>query len=876
MLKKISIGVAIFLVLVIGALVAIPFLFKGKINTMLKSEINKKLTAKVEYGDFDFSLLRSFPNLHFNLEDFTVVGKNEFKGDTLTHIENLYLTVDVMSVINGGPYKFLYLKVSEPSVNAKVSYLGKANWDIVKPSPKTSSSSSSKFALDFKKIVVEKANVVYDDKQASIYAKLDNLNFEGSGDVTQDVYDLITKTTIASATVKSGGVAYLAKTKVDAAINLVVDSKNGKYTFKENTVKLNDLALRFDGFVKTLKTATELDVKFAAQQTAFKSLLSLLPAIYTSDFEKVKSSGSLAFSGFVKGTYDEKTLPAFNLNLKVNNGMFQYPGLPVAVKNVFITADIAKPQGSLNLMVIDVPKLHLEAGSDPIDAVINVRTPITDPNVNAKINGKLNLTNVPKFYPLEGVKTIAGLLQLNMDFKGKQSDMVMKNYTKIYAAGTASVSNLVYDSKETPRALKVSDMRMKFNPENVVLENLVAQIGRTDIKASGTLANLIAYVFGKGSLNGTLNLQSNVFDANEWLAKEPNSTVVADTAKAQFFKVPDHIGFTANSTFGKVYYDDLVLSNVKGQVVVRDEAIYLNDLFANLLGGEATISAVYNTKEKDHPDVSFSYEIKKFDIQQTVKQVGFSEKLAPVMRFIQGDFSSDLKGSGKLNPDMTVDYNSLLGDGKVEIPSARIVGLPILNEINKVAKIPALNNLEIKNGWTVLKFKDGKVAVDPTTIKFGNGYDVSFKGKNGFDQSIDYDLQLNVPSKELGPATSLAQGMLAQVPGMNASMPEMVGFVFKITGSATKPQVKLSKVLAGGSSVKDVAKTAVDDVKKQATDKVDDAKQQAQTALEQQKKAAEDAARKVKEDAEKKAKEAADKIKNDAKNAVKGVFKFPK
>ena len=876
MLKKISIGIVLFLVLFIGALVAIPFIFKGKINTILKEEVNKKLNAKVDYGDFSFSLLRSFPNLHFNLEDFVVVGKNEFKGDTLTHIPNLYLTVDVKSVINGGPYKFLYLKLVEPSVNAKVSYLGKANWDILRPSPKSSSAGSSDFSLDFKKIIIEKANIIYDDKQGSIYAMLDDLNFEGKGDLTRDIYDLITKTTIASTTVKSGGTTYLSKTKIDAAVDLVVDNKASKYTFKENSVKLNDLALKFDGFVKTKKDATDLDVKFAAQQTTFKSLLSLVPTIYKTDFDKLKSSGSLAFGGFVRGTYSDKTLPAFDLNLKVSNGMFQYPDLPVAVKNVFINADIAKPQGSLNLMVIDVQKLHLEAGTDPIDAVINVRTPISDPNVNAKINGKMNLANVPKFYPLEGVKTIAGLLQLNMEFRGKQSDMVMKNYSKIYAAGTASVKNLIYDSKETPRALKVSDLRLTFKPENVVLENLVAQIGRTDIRATGTLANFIAYTFGKGSLNGTLDLQSNVFDANEWLAKDPQANVVPDTAKSQFFKVPDHIGFTANSSFGKVYYEDLVFSNVKGQVVVRDEAIYLNDLFANLLGGAATISAVYDTKLKDHPDVSFSYDIKNFDIQQTVKQVGFSEKLAPVMRFIQGDFSSNLKGSGKLNPDMTIDYNSLLGDGKVEIPSARIVNLPILNEINKVAKIPALQNLEIKNGWTVLKFKDGKVAVDPTTIKFGNGYDINFKGKNGFDQSIDYDMQLNVPSKELGPATSLAQGMLAKIPGMNAAMPEMVGFVFKVTGSATKPQVKLNKVLAGGSSVKDVAKSAVDDVKNQATNKVDEVKQQAQNAIDQQKKAAEDAARKAKEDAERKAKEAADKIKNDAKNAVKGVFKFPK
>jgi acetyl-CoA carboxylase carboxyltransferase component len=78
-----------------------------------------------------------------------------------------------------------------------------------------------------------------------------------------------------------------------------------------------------------------------------------------------------------------------------------------------------------------------------------------------------------------------------------------------------------------------------LKPENVVLENLVAQIGRTDIRATGTLANFIAYTFGKGSLNGTLDLQSNVFDANEWLAKDPQAKWIEKEAEyAEMFANP--------------------------------------------------------------------------------------------------------------------------------------------------------------------------------------------------------------------------------------------------------------------------------------------------------------------------------------------------
>jgi hypothetical protein len=817
-MRKVFIITGVVLLLLVAAVFAVPFLFKDKINARVKTEINKQLNASVDYGDFSLSLIRSFPNFSFSLNDLSVVGKGEFKGDTLAYIPNFNFTIDLMSVFKGEKYKLLALNVVKPVVNAKVNYDGKANWDIVKPSKSESSSNSSdNFALEIKKYKIEDGDITYDDRAGNTFASLKGFNFEGSGDVAKDVYDFITKTSVEKLTYKSGAVAYLSNAKLDADINLSVENAKSKYTFRENSISLNDLVLQFDGYVALPKEGTDVDVKFKSKKTEFKSILSLIPAVYKKDFDKIKTSGSLDLKGFVKGLYNETTYPAFNLDLKVNNGMFQYPGLPVAVKNVFLTSLINKPQGNLDLTVVDVSKLHLEAGSDPVDAKINVRTPVSDPNVKASINGRLDLGNVPKFYPMEGLKTLTGLLVMNLNFVGRMSDVDKRNYEAIQASGSAKVSNLVYDSKETPMPVKVSDLQLTFNPQNVTLGSLDAAIGKSDFHANGSLDNFMAYAFGKGDLIGNVNLRSTQFDANEWLQKDETAPAsVPDTATTQYFKVPANIDFIANSSFGKILYDKIQLTNVKGEVKVKDETIYLNDLFANVLGGDATISAKYDTKQKDHPDVTFIYDINKFDIQQTYKTVGLSEKIAPVMKFIQGSFSSDLKGSGKLNPDMSVDYNSLKGDGKVEIPYAKVVGLPIFSEITKVAKIPALSNLELKNAWTILKFKDGKVNIEPTDIKFGNGYNIHFNGANGFDQSIDYDVRLDVPSKELGPATSLAQGMLAKVPVLNATMPDVVGFLMGVTGTSTKPKVVLKGVNAGGSLAKDIVKSTGEDLKKKA------------------------------------------------------------
>ena len=272
----------------------------------------------------------------------------------------------------------------------------------------------------------------------------------------------------------------------------------------------------------------------------------------------------------------------------------------------------------------------------------------------------------------------------------------------------------------------------------------------------------------------------------------------------------------------------MVLSNVKGSININDEAIYLQNLFAELLGGNATITALYSTKNTTSPKVTFSYNIKNFDMQQTYAVVGMAQKLAPVIKYLQGNYSSDLTGSGTLNQDMSVDYKTLQGSGKIQIPSAKVVGLPILQKIADVTKVKALDNLAITNAWTVIKFSDGRVNVDPADIKFGNGYLINYKGSNGFDESIDYDLRFDMPSKELGSGANDLINKIPQIPGIPFKMPETISVFLKVGGTVAKPTVAITKVGGIGTNVKDIVKNAAEDLKNKA---VDEAKKQAEDLL---------------------------------------------
>ena len=890
MAKKIILGLVIFIVLLIGVIIAIPFVFKDEINATVKLEINKQLNAKVDYGDFDLSLIRSFPNFSFAMNDLSVVGVGDFKGDTLAFLPKFSFTIDLMSIINKEKYRILKVNLVEPVINAKINKDGKENWDIMKPTPNDKpATESDNFSFEIKQYAIDKANITFDDQKGKTLAVIKNLNFEGSGDVTADIYDFITKITIDELSYTSGVVSYLSRAKIKADNAINIDQKNNKYTFTNNEITINDLGLKFDGFAKMNENNTELDVRFKAKESSFKSILSLIPSIYKKDFDNIKTSGSLKLEGSVKGKYAGENYPAFKLDFKVLNAMFQYPSLPSAVSNINLDMIIDKAQGSLDKMLINISKLHAEIGTEPIDAKIRVSTPISDPNIDLSVNGKLNLANVQKFYPMEGVKKITGLVIADLTFKGRQSDVDKKNFNAIKADGNLSVNNLVYESNETPMPINISDIRMKFNPQNISLANLSAKIGKSDYQMSGTLDNFIAYAFNHGDLIGKINLNSNYFDANEWLkTDEKTQPTDTKTESQKFFQVPANINFDANAKFGRILYDKINLTNVSGNVKVKDETIYLNDLFANTLGGSAKISATYSTAKTPTPKVNFNYDIKNFDFKQTYALVGMADKIAPIMKYAEGSFSSDLKGSGSLTETMDLDYSTLKGDGKVEIVSARISNMPLLDKIAEVSKVSALKNLAINNAWTLIKFKDGKVEVEPTDIKFGNGYNINLSGKNGFDQSIDYIARFDVPSSELGGATNYLTGMIPKIPGVNVKIPDVLSLFMNIGGTMSKPTVKLAKVGSGGSgTAKDMLNNAVNDLKgkaeEEARKQMDAAKQKAEEEAQKLKAQAEQRAKeeadKIKKQAEQRAKEEADKVKKDvenkAKDALKG-FKFPR
>ncbi|WP_113637692.1 AsmA-like C-terminal domain-containing protein [Nubsella zeaxanthinifaciens] len=817
-MKKILLTIAIVFAVLLVAAAAVPYLFKDQIVAKVKSVINQKVNAKVDFKAFDLTLIRSFPKMGIRLNDLSVVGIDSFANDTLANIKQLQLDLNLMSVIKGETYEINAVSLQEPTILAKVLKSGKANWDIMKPdsTAKPADTASASFKAALEKYNIEKGNITYDDASLNFYLKAENLNHSGKGNFTQDIFTLATVSDIEKLTVKYGGIPYLNGVVLDANLPLEMDMKQMKFTFGENKIKLNELVLSAVGYL-AMPNATDMvmDLKFDAQQSDLKNFLSLIPAIYAANFKDMQATGKFGVDGVVKGTYNEKSIPTFNLNLAIKDGKIKYPSFPSAINNIQVKANVANPDGVLDHTVVNIPAFHLEFGQAPLDGRLLVKNPMSDPFVDMALKGNLDLKQLTTIFPLKDM-TISGNLQADVQAAGRKSSVDKGQYQDFKASGQMQASNFLYKGKNVPMPVSIPAAKMTFSPKNITLSNLTAKLGRSDFQANGSVNNYLNYVFKKNQLlEGNFNLTSNYIDVNELMG--PN--VVQESKSKEevplaIVEVPANINFNMALKANKVKYDKYDISNARGALQVKDRTVYFKNLGLDMVGGTIKMNGSYTTVNPKKPKVDVDFGMEKVDIQQAFNTFNTVKLLTPIAQYAKGSFSTNLKFNSDLDDKMMPIYSSLNAEGLANIIQAIVDGFEPVNKLANTLGVSELKRVEVNNLKTKFRIEDGRLKVAPFDIKV-KGISMNVQGSNGIDQTMDYDLVLNVPRAMLGSkANDLANSALASLNGKlgtNVSVGETIKINADLMGTFLKPSIKL-KYGAGEGSASNAAKAAVNQV----------------------------------------------------------------
>ncbi len=799
MKKFLKITGIVVLILII-ALIASPFLFRDSLEKLLVKNINKNLNATVAWEDFDLSLFSSFPDAALVISDFSVINKAPFEGDTLASGKTLKLDMGITQLFKSGddPIKIDALELNEAFVNIHLDSLGNANYDIALKddapiADKTiSTEESTGFTFDLQRYELKNSRINYTDEATKTYLMLSNVNHQGTGDFSAAKSKLDTETT-AVVSYKMGDVAYLSENNVTLDAVFDMDLENQKYTFLENEAKINELPLKFDGFVKINENNNEIDLTFKTPSSDFKNFLAVIPKTYVKELDGVTTTGNFTVDGILKGIVDDTRIPTMDIKVRSDNASFKYPTLPKAVQNISINADLINTTGLMQDTYLNIGGLTFKIDNEIFNVSGSLKNFTENMLVNLALKGTLNLANIEKVLPVEMDQNLTGIFKADVTTNFDMNSVENEQYQNIKTNGTASITDFNYVDAAFPNPIKISSANISMSPGSIVLNDMNASSGTTDINAKGSIQNLIPWIMAKQDLKGNFDVTSNTFNVNDFMVAETTTTSKNSggsslSAEDTGIKIPDFLDTTLNFNAKKVIYDDLTLDDAKGTVSIKNETAQLSNVTSSIFGGNIALDGNVTTKN-DVPTFVMNLDLSKIDIDQSFSKMPMLKFLAPIAKALQGNMNTKFKLNGNLTKDLTPVLSSLGGSAYAQIITAQVDGnqTPLLNALGSQLSFLNLDKLELRDIDTNLSFDNGNIVVHPFDFDV-KGIKITAGGSHSLSNTINYDVKMDVPARYLG---SDITNLLAKLDPSEANK-MTVELPVGLTGTFTNPKIKVN------------------------------------------------------------------------------------
>ena len=821
--KKIFKWGGITLLLLIIAMIAIPFFFKDTIKEKVIEMANKNLKANIALQDVDISLFKNFPKAQVTLNDFVLVNKEPFVGDTLFAAKHIDVTLSIKDLLAGN-YNLLGANVKDASVYIHLNKEGVGNFDIAIPSDKPEEESAP-IKLDIQQYNVENLKFTFKMDDGNLFMEVADIYHSGKGNFAEEVLDLDTQTK-ANVTFAMDKSTFMKQVPITLQAILGIDLKNQKYTFKQNKATVNRLDLVFDGFIQLLEEGQRYDLTFSTPTNSFQNFLALIPEEYSKSIENVKTTGNLTLKGFAKGDMVGDKIPTFGLEMYADNASFKYPNLPKTVRDITIDLKVNNTTGITNDTKVNLNKFTMSIDQDHFSARANVSNIVVNPFVDLAVKGTINLANLSQAYPISLDKKFSGILRADIATQLDMKSVETKNYQNIKAQGNLSLSQFVYAGEEFVKPFHIDNLNVAFSPSHIGLSQFDARTGETDLHLTGTIDNLYGFAFRKEILKGNFNLSSNKLVVNDFMqpaaetttpkkeTKEAPKTTTKVPAQAAI-KVPAFLDCTLAAKANTVLYDNLKLSNVSGKLIIKDEKVALENLKSDIFGGNIVLSGDVSTKEKT-PTFDVDLNLNRVNIPEAFSQITILEKIAPIAKVVQGKVNTVINVKGSLKNDLTPEINSVSGDLFAALIDSKIDshGSALLSALDSQFTGLNLNNLNLKDVKAAVDFEDGKVKIKPFTIKHKD-VAIEVAGSHGFDQQMNYKLTFNVPPQMLGKE---AEGLLSKLTPENQKKITNLPVVATVGGTFKKPQVSTDAKTVVKDLATQIAKNQINNLTAKGTD----------------------------------------------------------
>ena len=480
-----------------------PYFFKDQINDGIKEIAKDYVKTEITFKHLDISFFNHFPKLTVTLTDSSIKGSAPYQTENLISAKEIALGVDVKTLFSD-KIIFNELFIKNANINLKIDSLGKNNFDIMVPSDEVKKEEESSVGLALNDFKISNSNFLYDDKSSTTYLKLDQFDYDGLIDFTNNQLTLDADTEIKNANFSFDNQKYVKNLPLKGEINSKIDLNNLSFYFIENDLELGNFPFSLKGSLLMLNETKIFDLKIFSDKNDLKYIPVIIPEAYQEWAKDVEMEGSSEILFTMKGIMNTATNqnPDIHIEAKIEDGLLNYKKSSTPIKNINLVSTV-------DLQALDPDKMQVK--------VENLDFKLLDGSTKTNFtywSGKTMFSEgvIKSTIDLEAMKNATGFRQFDakgiLDLEGNWKGSIVQNtknplqkiptfYLK------ANLENGYFKMNEMPAALDHINLDMEMTNKDGNLKNTSILIRQIDAKA------LDNFILGKLEVKNLKNFPIN-------------------------------------------------------------------------------------------------------------------------------------------------------------------------------------------------------------------------------------------------------------------------------------------------------------------------------------------------------------------------------
>lgn len=288
--------------------------------------------------------------------------------------------------------------------------------------------------------------------------------------------------------------------------------------------------------------------------------------------------------------------------------------------------------------------------------------------------------------------------------------------------------------RQLPILSKILSLDILFTENNIKLNNLLFQVGNTNVTTNGYLKNWHDYVFNDSTLEVIADIKSSHLDINQLLPAVIKGAVYAQNNKKpsrrnkKFLEVPGNLNVDLGLHILNTEYKEITADTAHASIKIKDKGFYIENL--NLSSNVATLALKfkYLTPSSDYADADFNFSVNKFNAGQLIGALPELIKSSPLLSTFEGMFNASMDAAWQIDSTMSVIPESLASKACIEgrnlsvekrkiMPS--FIGWLLFGKRERLSIDSITMNLEIKDNTLYLQplaFNIGKYGIGASGI----------------------------------------------------------------------------------------------------------------------------------------------------------------